>query len=293
MAPFFTGLAKGLGGYGFGRLSGGEVSLPISATGGTKTIVGSYTVHTFTSGSSTFEITSGAGLVEYIIVAGGGGGYHCTGNQNCGGGGAGGLLSNHPSMPSPLRGSSLPLGPGSYPVVVGAGGRGGFFGNSQGNPGDRGGNSNFWTIIAAGGGTDGIAPDSSRLEPGGSGAGGFAAEGGGTGNTPPTSPPQGNPGGAGLPYNNPLGSGGGGAGGSGNPGGAGGLGGAGIALDFPGAGTPVTYAQGGNGSSRPASPTSANTGNGGYSLYTPGSGVPGLPRAPSGAPGIVIIRYLT
>lgn len=279
MAPIFTGFRFGFGG------SAGEV--PFSATGGTKTTVGSYTIHTFTSGSSTFDVSSGSGLVEYLVVAGGGGGFHCTGNQNCGGAGAGGLLSNHPTMPSPLKGSSLLLVPGSYPVVVGSGGTGGYYGNgSIAYLGDIGGNSNFSTIVATGGGTVG-------LYPGGSGAGGFAAELGGSGNTPPTSPPQGNPGGDGNPYGSSLGAGGGGAGGSGNPGPGPGLGGSGITIDFPGGGSPITYAAGGNGSSRPASPTDANTGNGGYSLYTPGPGGPILPFAPSGAPGVVIIRYLT
>ena len=63
----------------------------ISATGGTITEINddgvNYRVHTFTS-SGTFEVTSGSGEVEYLIVAGGGSG----GEGHGGGGGAGGSV---------------------------------------------------------------------------------------------------------------------------------------------------------------------------------------------------------
>jgi hypothetical protein len=52
---------KGKGEWGF------------SATGGTITTAAGKTIHTFTS-SGTFEVTSGSGDVEYLVVAGGGGG---------------------------------------------------------------------------------------------------------------------------------------------------------------------------------------------------------------------------
>ena len=60
----------------------------ITATGGTITTDGDYKVHTFTSSSDDFVITSatGLGLVEYLIIGGGGGGGYLAG----GGGGAGG-----------------------------------------------------------------------------------------------------------------------------------------------------------------------------------------------------------
>lgn len=265
-----------------GREASMEYNIKISATGGTKTTVGSYTIHTFTAPGS-LVISSGNDFVEYLVVAGGGGGYNSIGNQNVGGGGAGGLRSNHPAMPSPLISPTLVLTPGTYPVSVGGGGNGGQYSPSNvDTPASRGGDSTFHTITSNGGGGAGNAP----LNPGGSGAGGFATAVGGTGNTPPTSPPQGNPGGDGNPYNNSNGSGGGGAGGSGNPAAGPGLGGSGITIDFPGGGSPTTYAAGGNGSSRPASPLTANTGNGGYSTYQVSA--PG----PNGASGIVIVRYL-
>src|ERR1700690_537169 len=61
----------------------------IVATGGTITTDGAYTVHTFTAGG-TFQITSGSGNVECLVVAGGGGGG--WGNGGGPGGGAGGLV---------------------------------------------------------------------------------------------------------------------------------------------------------------------------------------------------------
>ena len=64
-------------------LGGGfSVVLPFSATGGTITTSGSYTIHTFTD-SGTFGATNApiGFSVDYLVVAGGGGGVY-------GGGGA-------------------------------------------------------------------------------------------------------------------------------------------------------------------------------------------------------------
>jgi hypothetical protein len=163
-----------------------------SATGGTITTAAGKTIHTFTS-SGTFEVASGgAGDVEYLVVAGGGAGGRDVG----GGGGAGGFRTNvsgHPlASPSPF-----PVSSGSYVVTVGAGG--------VATPGiptpaaTNGGNSVFSTITSTGGGGGGNYNGGSGL-PGGSGGGGSSYSGSfpaGTGNSPPTSPPQGNPGGAG------------------------------------------------------------------------------------------------
>ena len=87
-------------------LGGGfSTVLPFSATGGTITTSGAYTIHTFT-GSGTFDATNApiGFSVEYLVVAGGGGGF------SPGGGGAGGM-----------RTGSLSLAAGSYTVTVGAG----------------------------------------------------------------------------------------------------------------------------------------------------------------------------
>ena len=58
---------------------------PVSASGGTETTVGDYTVHSFTS-SATLTVTVG-GKVDYMVIAGAGG----AGSQRSGGGGAGGF----------------------------------------------------------------------------------------------------------------------------------------------------------------------------------------------------------
>ena len=71
---------------------GFETTNSFSATGGTVTTSGDYTIHTFTSGSGTFT-SNGAGNVEVLVVAGGGGGT--PGTDCCvggGGGGAGGVI---------------------------------------------------------------------------------------------------------------------------------------------------------------------------------------------------------
>jgi len=59
----------------------------ITATGGTITTSGDYKIHKFTS-NGTFEVTSGSGNVEYLVVGGGsGGGGSKTGNAGGAGGG--------------------------------------------------------------------------------------------------------------------------------------------------------------------------------------------------------------
>ena len=72
----------------------------IVATGGTvtQTTVGSdiYNVHTFTS-TGTFNVVSGKGDVEYLVIAGGGGGgigASLASRDGAGGGGAGGYRSS-------------------------------------------------------------------------------------------------------------------------------------------------------------------------------------------------------
>jgi hypothetical protein len=146
--------------------------------------------------------------VDYLVVAGGGAGS---------GGGAGGYRASGYG-PSPLRGSSLTVEEGDHTITIGAGGPGSA-------PCGDGGNSTFSTITSEGGG-DG--DQGGRTGGSGGGARVYPPEGAivqaGAGNTPPTSPPQGNPGGT-LTFPGPIGpqggatigfSGGGGAGGAGS-----------------------------------------------------------------------------
>ena len=151
------------------RASKEASSGPISATGGNVSALApgnGYIYHTFTS-PGTFTINSGYDNVEYIIVAGGGGG------ANGGGGGGGGLLSNSIQMPSPIRQSPFVSGPGSYPVVIGAGGAAGLK-YPGATDGGQGGTSSFGPISATGGGggSGGDAGPPGYGNPGGSGGGG-------------------------------------------------------------------------------------------------------------------------
>lgn len=124
----------------------------ITATGGTISYMNGYTIHKFTS-SGTFQVTSGSGNVEAMVVGGGGGGAN-TG----GGGGAGGYVYN----------AAVPVTTTSYSVTVGNGGPGGA---SAGAGGTSGGNSVFSTITALGGGGGSTHGGTGGLN-GGSGGGG-------------------------------------------------------------------------------------------------------------------------
>jgi hypothetical protein len=286
----------------------------ITATGGTITCCGDYKIHTFTS-PGTFTVCSvgnpvGSETVDYLVVAGGaGGGY---GGGNGGGGGAGGMRF---SFPNPATGG-LPVEAQGYPITVGAGGAGG---PSNSAPGVAGNNSIFSTITSAGGGgggSDDNNPTGKFGAAGGSGGGAGGGGGhpaavcGGAGNTPPVSPPQGQPGGlTGTP--GPIGGGGGGghaaSGGDVNPtpNTNGGDGGAGSPLTI--SGSNISYAGGGGGgadsggtggdggaggggdggdncSSSGMTAGTANTGGGGGGNGQATTGA-------AGGSGIVIIRY--
>jgi hypothetical protein len=294
----------------------------VAATGGTVLTCGDYKTHVFT-GPGTFTVTcagnaAGANTVEYLVVAGGGGGQRAAG----GGGGAGGYRQNYPSPTL----AGLPVTAIGYPITVGGGG-------SAGSPGGpscgvtKGGNSIFSTITSAGGGT-GVCGGGGA--PGGSGGGNSNFDTNpanvGTGNTPPVSPPQGNPGGIAAAFSpSPSGGtagGGGGAGASGtnapNPlqSGPGGIGSP-IAIAFfgptsPSYGTPGPapgryFAGGGGGGTYiAASPGSGGEGGGGAGTKGgPGVGTtntgggggggnhPGGAENAGGAggSGIVVIRY--
>jgi hypothetical protein len=298
--------------------SGNRSDLPppqfVTATGGTVLTCGDFKTHVFT-GPGTFTVSSagnlsGSNSVEYLVVAGGGGS----------GGGAGGAGGYRQNFPSPTT-AGLPVTATGYPITVGSGGAG-VVTSPYPRVGNNGNPSIFSTITSAGGGYGGGFETNGG--PGGSGGGGTGGgtRPGGTGNTPPVSPPQGNDGGTG--YSGADG-GGGGAGGVGSPspslgsppyvGGAGGIGTAIATTIFgptsPSYGTPGPapgryFAGGGGGGgdnvggtgsaggggagagSPPFPPTSngtANTGGG-----AGGSGRT-TPIGSTGGSGIVVIRY--
>jgi hypothetical protein len=282
----------------------------VTATGGTVTTSGDYKIHTFNSDSN-FVVScagnaAGSNKVSYVVVAGGGGG----GFDGGGGGGAGGYregkCSSDPYTASPLATTGLPVSATTYPITIGGGGSGGPAGSTtSGSP------TVFSTITSTGGGHGNSHP-SQPEETGGSGGGGSRGRCGAAGNTPPVSPPQGNPGGDGVNPTNMAGGGGGAtqAGGDGTPAGANdeSQGGDGATSSINA--TPTARAGGGGGSVAPGYP--ATTGGGGAGGGGDGEGPPGQGGAGTantgggggggsaytapnqggaGGSGVVIIRY--
>ena len=287
----------------------------VAATGGTVATSGNFKIHSFT-GDGCFVVSSagnsaGSNTVDYLVVAGGGsGGTGGTGDGG-GGGGAGGHRESSGAASgcytvSPLGAcvAALPVSVQTYPITVGGGGAAQPSGNNTGNPGS---NSVFSTITSAGGGKgDGNSVNDSG--DGGSGGGGHQTSGG-SGNTPPVSPPQGNDGGNGAtPTGTPSGAGGGGAGTAGsnaspyNPGPNNGAnGGDGVTNHITG--SPVTRAGGGGGANSPARSPSGTQGTGGSGGGGAGGGTAGTANtgggggghnngtSGGGGKGIVILRY--
>ena len=257
--------------------------------------------------------------VEYLVVAGGGGG---TG-PSCYGGGGGGAGGFRTAACFPV--SSLS---GPYTVTVGSGGSG--LGPGATSMTNKGNDSVFSSITSAGGGGGGGQCISGPVcnHSGGSGGGSGGGTGlptgdtAGSGNTPPVSPPQGNPGGDGLVVSgNVVSGGGGGAGGAGqgsplppNTGGNGGVGsptamfgsipqaptfgtpgpnpgryfaggGAGRGGYSGNTGTAGCGGAGGGGGTPSAGSGTTNTGGGG--------GADRLGTAGSGGSGIVVLKYTT
>jgi hypothetical protein len=252
-----------------------------TATGGTITESGGYTIHTFTESGTFTPVISGT--VDYLVVAGGAGG----GGERGGGGGAGGFRTA----------TSFAVAATGLTVTVGAGGGGGL----DPDVGVNGGNSVFSSITSIGGG-GGNREGLGAGAVGGSGGGGSSAAGGaGTAS-------QGYAGGTGSGSGANYGAGGGGgssAVGADGASTAGGNGGAGTASSY--SGTSVTYAGGGGGgtynggtpgtggagglgaTSATAQSCADNTGSGGGGGGFSGSGGNGG----NGGSGIVIVRYPT
>ena len=294
----------------------------ISATGGTiTTVCTNYKVHVFDS-DGTFTVTGGEGakaVISYMIVAGGAGGPGRYGGGSGGGGFREGK-ANTPTIPdsytaSPLATTGMPISPGAYPITIGAGGSG-----APSSPSTaKGGTGNaaiFNSLTAAGGGAGACQYSGCGGDDGGSGGGGSygppaPAIVAGSGNTPPVSPPQGQPGGVGYGGDSPYGTGGGG--GATEAGVAAvsaqsGRGGAGATTSITG--SPVGYSGGGGGSnnnvpghsggagspcgsgtgatpsSGPGNNAAANRGGGGGAGYYPASTSGG-----NGGSGKVVIRY--
>jgi hypothetical protein len=296
------------------------------ASGGTETTSGDYKIHTFNS-DATFTVTSAnpATTFSYMVIAGGGAGSAGRGSNAGGGGGAGGFregkCSSDPYTDSPLdAGAGLTLTAGSYPITVGGGGAAQ---PSSGGRGASGSNSTFSTITSAGGGAGGAGASTPGPKDGANGGSGGGKAGSdvpgsnqvaGTGNTPPVSPPQGQPGGGGTSTpgvsGDKEGFGGGGATEAGQTGeaaaGQSGRGGAGATTSING--TPTERAGGGAGGAGVGGSSATASGGGGTGSFgscvnngnagtanTGGGGGGGANGVPSngnaGGSGVVIIRY--
>jgi len=244
-------------------------------------------IHTFT-GSGTFQITSGSGKVDTLIVAGGGGAGAGGGGSNAGaGGGAGGMIYT--------IGQSISSG--NHNVTVGTGGVGGIWsttgsGYTSGVHAVNGLDSVFNGVTASGGGGGGQMSSTGGTantdgNDGGSGGGGGISNGvGGTATSG-----QGNNGGSSAGNVSPYkGAGGGGAGAAGAAGSSGtGVGGAGLSNSITG--NAVIYAGGGGGGG-PYGNSASGSGNamGGGGAGVAASGF-GTNQGQSGKTGIVIIKY--
>jgi uncharacterized repeat protein (TIGR01451 family) len=260
--------------------------------------------HIFT-GSGTLSVSVPTDL-EYLVVAGGGGGGNsgtltgATVQTSAGGGGAGGVR----------RGTAAGMGPGSFSIVVGAGGQGGTSEPIQ--AAQNGSDSAFDGIVALGGGR-GAGHNAGTPHVGGSGGGGRGRNNAETTLGAAGAPGQGFAGGNGNGHGSTLanrtGGGGGGAGAAGKNGenGRAGAGGTGITSNLTG--TLLSYAGGGGGGMIATSGTIGSAshggggGGGGAGGATPGDGQPGTGGGGGGAgsgpdaggnggSGIVVVRYV-
>lgn len=193
-----TGNSGGNGGSGFFILRYPVSPGASGISGGTEFTPGDGYKYCVFTGSGTFLVNGSTTSVEYIVVGGGGqGSYNRSPKPTIwarfpsGGGGGGGF-----------RTGTIPLPVGGYTVTIGSGGSRSSSLEYSGDP------SSFHTITSAGGGGGGgnFQPTFADGATGGSGGGGAvkivnpygpARIGvGGTGNSPPTTPAQGYPGGA-------------------------------------------------------------------------------------------------
>jgi hypothetical protein len=216
-----------------------------SATGGTISTDGSYTLHTFTS-SGTFTVQSGSKTCNVYVIGGGGSGGTDGGASSSMGGAGGGLAYKQIDL-SVTGGSG-----GAYTVTVGAGGA---LKTTDGT-GNTGGTSTFDTLQATGGSGGAETTATTTPASGGVGTGGTTNGTGGTGGPGKLSGNNGTAGGNGT--NGAPGGGGGGADDD-----SGGDGGNGDSTYYTGGGG------GGGGDSRGAG---SQGGAGGTGYYTGGTG---------------------
>ena len=217
--------------------------------------------------------------IDFLVVAGGGGA--CGGFGNYGtaaGGGAGGYRTSTQTV---NQGTVITVTVGNG----GAAGTGNTISATNGSNSSISGSS-LTTITSTGGGIGGTF-NNPLATTGGSGGGAGNGTGflGAAGNTPSTSPSQGNNGGDGATYSPSIASGGGGGGGASSAGGnggpsSGGNGGSGATSSITG--SSITYAGGGGGGGN--SPGSGGSGGGGNGTHL-GNGISGTANLGGGGGG--------
>tara|TARA_B100002019_G_scaffold15007_1_gene11921 strand:+ start:366 stop:1403 length:1038 start_codon:yes stop_codon:yes gene_type:complete len=169
--PVFTGITRGIGGFGFGG-GGGDGPVSYQVSGGTLVqegvTSGSYTYYGFTASGALTITGPGSKSFDILVVGGGGSGGAGTPGNASGGGGAGGVAY----LPN------ISLSAGTYPVTVGDGGTGTPQTDDINN---KGVDSSFATspnpyyILAKGGGGGQDAPGTAQEGgEGGSGGGGIS-----------------------------------------------------------------------------------------------------------------------
>jgi len=215
--PVFTGIARGIGGFGFGAASAAEGTASAFASGGN--IDGQpggngYIYHVFTA-PGTLTVP-GPKSAEILLVAGGGSGGATNSSNGAGGGGAGGIVHH----------TQLAL-TGPLTITVGDGGVHPNVGDTVGDDGDDStivSPTGPWTLTAKGGGGGGEFSAAGRAGGSGGGGGGNTQSNPTAGNQPAQNTPfvpqtgfnqYGNAGGAPVDANPGNASGGGGAGGAG------------------------------------------------------------------------------
>ena len=190
----------------------GQVPYPVATGGNAEVTSGDFKTHIFT-GPGTFCVSCVAScatrnIMDYVVISGGGGGPGIPGAGDGGGGGAAGgfrIFSTAPGCNSPLNNSgaspNTEVTVTASPYTIEVGGGGPISSGPPYGPGVSGSNSIFSTVTSAGGGGGGyIASAGVAGGSGGGGGGGNPGPGpgpGGAGNTPPTTPSQGNAGGQG------------------------------------------------------------------------------------------------
>ena len=273
--------------YGLAALGTTPATAPKASGGNVIATDGTYWYHAFLA-SGTF--TPAVGLICESLIVGGGGG------ANQGGGGAGGYRL--------ISGINATSGV-SNSIVIGAGGTGGDWTAGTSTSGVA---SSAFSYSSAGGGRGPGVNNNGVAGGSGSGSAGIAGGGtltGGAGNTPSTSPSQGNNGGGIVSSsNNQGGAGGGGAGGAGSNAPATGYGGAGGAgsnsassyASATSTGVSGYYAGGGGGGGNPSGGAGGSggggTGNGSNGTVNTGGGAGGaFGTGGAGGSGIIIVRY--